>query len=161
MGKLFSEYKKAQVIKEQLQADTEKVKKLDKKRAEAIQKIADQMKQLQAKAADPTLAPDRKAEFQRQLEFTAKQGNLAAKRRQVWQGQRMRAIQENYVTEVTKVLSQIREKVAAYAKANGITAIYDKSAVATSGTNVLLFAKDKFDITADLLATLNEGDSQE
>lgn len=156
MGKLFKEYDQTKEVQKRLEADTEVIRDQDEKKAKVIQQLADQMKKIQDKAAEPSATPADKEKYQRQIQYIVKQGNAAEKRRQIWRGQRMRAIQENYVTEVKKLLSQIRDKVSAYAKEKGITKIYDKSARGTAQTKILLFSKDKFDITSDLLKTLND-----
>jgi Skp family chaperone for outer membrane proteins len=43
-----------------------------------------------------------------------------------------------------------------YAKAQGYTSVIDRSAKSKMGVDVVLFAKVEVDITADLLAVLNE-----
>eukprot|EP00112_Aurelia_sp_Birch-Aquarium-sp1_P003697 Seg14153.3 transcript_id=Seg14153.3/GoldUCD/mRNA.D3Y31 product="hypothetical protein" protein_id=Seg14153.3/GoldUCD/D3Y31 len=156
MGKLYNAYAKTKEIKDQSVKDAGKIREQNEVKVKAIQKIADEMKKLQAKMSDPTLAPDKKADMQKQLEFIARQGNMAEQRRQIWVGQRNRAINENYVAEMKKLLAEIRAKVADYAKSNDITTVYEKSAMATSGTKILVFSKDKYDITTDLLEIINK-----
>jgi Skp family chaperone for outer membrane proteins len=156
MKKLFDEYqltKDAQKIVKENQAE---IKKEDNEKVAEIRKIADQIDELTKLIDDGSIAPKAKEEHVRNRGLLANKGNALEHNRREWINRRNQAINENIVTEMRKILAQIQDKVAAYARDNDVDMIFDSSARGTTQTQFLIFSQDQFDITATLLETLNK-----
>ena len=157
MQKLFSEYHLTKGAQAKVKADQATIGKENNEKLAEIRKIATKIEELNKKIADGTIAPKAKEEFQRDRKIQANKGNALESNRREWLNRRNKAINENIAAEMKQILEQIQGKVTAYASDNDLDMVFDKSALSASRTKFLSFSKDQFDITSELLKTLNEG----
>lgn len=157
MQKLFAEYHLTKGAQAKVKADQVIIGKENTEKLADLTKIRDKIDSLTKKLADGTIAPKAKEEFDRQRKIEANKGNALETNRREWLNRRNKAINENIATEMKKILDEIQNKVKAYASDNDIDMVFDKSAIGASRTKFLAFSKDQYDVTAELLKTLNEG----
>jgi outer membrane protein len=157
MKKLFDEYHLTKVAQDTVKANQAEIAKENNEKLAEIRQIADKMAELTKLIDDGSVAPKIKEEHNRERSLQANKGNALENNRREWLDRRNRAINENIVTEMKKILAQIQDKVESYARSNDVDMILDKSARGSTQTLFLTFSKDQYDITAELLATLNEG----
>ena len=155
MKKLFDEYHLTKDAQDKVKANQKIIATENHAKLDAIRQIADQIKALGKKIDDPVIAANTRNKLVRDRQLLANKGNALENNRREWLNRRNKAINENIVTEMRKILAQIQDKVEAYARDNDIDMIFDKSARGVTQTHFLIFSKDKFDITATLLETLN------
>ncbi len=160
MKKLFDEYHLTKGAQDKVRANQVIIAKENNARLKDIRKIADNIKALTEQIDDPIVAIHTRDKFVRDRQFEANKGNALENNRREWLNRRNKAINENIVIEMRKILVQIQDKVEAYARANDIDMIFDKSARGVTHTHFLIFSKDKFDITIALLKMLNEDASK-
>lgn len=157
MKKLFDEYHLTKGAQAKVKDNQAEIAKENNEKLAEIRKIADKIGDLSKKIDDGSIAPKLKEQHVRERTLLANKGNALENNRREWLNRRNKAINENIVTEMRKILAQIQDKVEAYARNNDVDMILDKSARGTTQTQFLTFSKDQFDITAALLETLNEG----
>ena len=120
--------------------------KLDK-RQDDIKAIADEGKKAQEDLSNPMLSAASKASAQKKLE--------SVQRRYIAARQEMESEVRRYQGELADLESRlmklqtddIREKISAYAKANGFDMIIDST--------MLAFSKESFEVTDDILRAMN------
>ncbi len=156
MKKLFDEYYLTKSAQEQVKAEQAVIAKENNEKLKDINKIADEIKNLSKQIADPIVSQKQKDKLIRQRQLAANRGNALENNRREWLRRRNKAINENIVSEMRKILDQINAKVAEYARDNDVDMIFDKTSRGSTQTFFLCFSKDKFDVTATLLQTLNQ-----
>ncbi|MFT5632363.1 MAG: Skp family chaperone for outer membrane protein [Rubritalea sp.] len=156
MKKLFDEYHLTKGAQDKVKQDQAEIGKENNIKLADIRKVADKIEELSKMINDGTTAPKLKEEHIAERKRQANKGNALENRRREWVKTRNKAINENIVTEMRKILARIQDKVEDYARDNDVDMIFDKSARGTTQTHFLVFSKDQFDITSALLETLNK-----
>lgn len=156
MKELFEKYKETKTIKDRVSKNQAVILQDNKTRVAEIQKVVQVIDKKRKQLNDATLNETQKKKILLELKSLQQKGNALETGRRDWYERRMKAINEDIGSEMKKVLKQINEKVADYAKANNIDMILDKSGSSNAGTKFLLFSKNSFDITEKLLLTLNK-----
>lgn len=156
MKKLFDEYHLTKGAQDKVKQDQAEIAKQNNIKLADIRKVADKIEELSKMINDGTTAPKLKEKHVAERKLQANKGNALENRRREWLNTRNKAINENIVTEMRKILAQIQDKVEVYARDNDVDMIFDKSARGTTQTHFLIFSKDQFDITSALLETLNK-----
>ncbi len=155
MKKLFDEYHLTKVAQEQVKTLQAEIAKENNEKLAEVRVIAEKIDELSKLIDDGSVAPKAKEEHVRQRSLEANKGNALENNRREWLDRRNRAINENIVSEMKKILDQIQDQVEEYARKNDVDFILDKSARGATQTLVVAFSKDQFDVTAELLTTLN------
>jgi outer membrane protein len=70
---------------------------------------------------------------------------------------RMQQIEQQNTRMSAKLIDEIQGVVVVYAKEKSLAGVIDRSAQGRNGLQVVLYTNPKLDITADVLAILNEG----
>ncbi|MFT6793525.1 MAG: outer membrane protein [Rubritalea sp.] len=156
MKKLFDEYHLTKGAQDKVKQDQAEIAKKNNIKLADIRKVADKIEELSKMINDGTIAPKLKEKHIADRKLQANKGNALENRRREWLSTRNKAINENIVTEMRKILAQIQDKVEVFARDNDVDMIFDKSARGTTQTHFLIFSKDQFDITSALLETLNK-----
>jgi outer membrane protein len=157
MKKLFDEYHLTKGAQRKVKENQAAISKENNEKLAEIRKVADKIAELSKLIDDGSVAPKLKEKHVRERTLQANKGNALENNRREWLGRRNKAINENIVIEMRKILAQIQDKVETYARDNDVDMIFDKSARGTTQTHFLSFSKDQFDITSALLETLNKG----
>jgi outer membrane protein len=156
MKKLFDEYHLTKGAQDKVKQDQAEIAKKNNIKLADIRKVADKIEELSKMINDGTIAPKLKEKHIAERKLQANKGNALENRRREWLSTRNKAINENIVTDMRKILAQIQDKVEVFARDNDVDMIFDKSARGTTQTHFLIFSKDQFDITSALLETLNK-----
>ena len=156
MKKLFDEYHLTKGAQGKVKENQAEIAKENNEKLAEIRAIAKKIEDLSKLIEDGSIAPKLKEQHMCDRTLQANKGNALENNRREWLNRRNKAINENIVTEMRKILAQIQDKVEAYARDNDVDMIFDKSARGTTQTHFLIFSKDQFDITGSLLETLNK-----
>ncbi len=156
MKKLFDEYHLTKGAQGKVKENQAEIAKENNEKLAEIRDIAKKIEDLSKLIDDGSIAPKLKEQHVRDRTLQANKGNALENNRREWLNRRNKAINENIVTEMRKILAQIQDKVEAYARDNDVDMIFDKSARGTTQTHFLIFSKDQYDITGSLLETLNK-----
>ncbi|GAA5494975.1 hypothetical protein Rhal01_01144 [Rubritalea halochordaticola] len=156
MQKLFNEYHLTQTTQEKVKVDQARIQQENGERLKKIRDLQSKIENLSKQKQDPTVSDKKRVELEREIQMRVSEGNAADNERRQWLARRNKALNENIVAEMRSILGEIREKVEAHARENDFDLVLDKSARSANQVETFVFVKDKFDITAQLLETLNK-----
>lgn len=153
---VFKGFYKTQLAQDQIRQQADDIKLERGEIEEEISVLKEEVEALRTDARDETLSAEVRASKRDLLE--GKLVDLQAKEREMADFAKLRQEQlEKQNTRMTRTLfDEIHEAVILYAKAQGFDSVIDRSAQSRLGTQVVLFTKVEVDITADMLAVLNE-----
>jgi Skp family chaperone for outer membrane proteins len=153
---VFKGFYKTLLAQDQIRQQADDIKMERDEMEEDILALKEEVEVLRTDARDETLSVEVRASKRDLLE--EKLVALQAKEREMAEFDKLRRDQlEKQNTRMTRTLfDEIHEAVILYGKAQGYASVIDRSAQSRLGTQVVLFTKTDVDITADVLAVLNE-----
>jgi Skp family chaperone for outer membrane proteins len=153
---VFKGFYKTQLAQDQIRQQADDIKLEREEMGDAILALKEEVEALRTDARDETLSAEVRSSKRELLE--EKLVNVQAKEREMAEFDKLRREQlEKQNARMTRTLfDEIHEAVILYAKAQGYASVIDRSAQSRMGTKVVLYTKVDVDITADLLAVLNE-----
>lgn len=153
---VFKGFYKTQLAQDQIRQQADDIKLEREEMEEEVLALKEEIEVLRADARDEMLSTEVRASKRDLLE--EKLVNVMAKEREMGEFDKLRREQlEKQNMRMTRTLfDEIHEAVILYAKAQGFTSVIDRSAKSKMGIQIVLFAQVDVDITADLLAVLNE-----
>jgi Skp family chaperone for outer membrane proteins len=154
---LFKSFYKTQLAQDQIRQQADDIKMEREELEEGITALKEEVEALRADSRDETLSAEVRQGKREQLE--EKLVNVMAKEREMAEFEKLRREQlEKQNARMTRTLfDEIQEAIVLYAKAEGYASVIDRSAQSRRGTEVVLYTDADVDITADVLAVLNEG----
>ena len=157
LQEVFKQFYKTQMAKDQIRQQADDIKLEREEMEEEVQAMKEEVEVLRADSRDETLSEEVRENKRDQLE--EKLVELQRKEQEAVDFEKLRMQQmEQQNTRMTKKLfDEIHESVINYAKSKGFDAVVDRSAQSRVGTDTILYVSTKVDITADVLAALNEG----
>ena len=153
---VFKSFYKTQLAQDQIRQQADDIK-MERDELEAeVTAIKEAIEVLRTDARDETLSVEVRANKRDLLE--EKLVDLQAKEQEMadFEKLRMKQLEQQNSRMTRKLFDEIHDAVILYAKAQGYAAVIDNSAQSRTGTDVVLFTKTDVDITANLLAMLNE-----
>jgi outer membrane protein len=156
-NEVFKQFYKTQLAKDQFRQQADDIK-LEREEIEAeVEVMKEEIEVLRADSRDTTLSDEVRENKRDQLE--EKLVELQKKERDMIDFEKLRQqqMQQQNSRMTQKLFDEIHDVVIQYAKAQGYSAVLDRSAQSRSGTETVLFISPKLDITAEVLAVLNEG----
>lgn len=157
LQEVFKQFYKTQLAQDQMRQQHNDIKlELDEMEAE-VEVLKTEIEELRTDSRNETLSEEIRANKRDLLE--EKLVDLQKKEQEMIDFEKLRLEQLDAQNKrmTTKLFDEIHETVVNFSKMKGYAAVVDRSAQSRVGTDVVLFASAKFDITADLLAVLNEG----
>ncbi|MBN2162376.1 MAG: OmpH family outer membrane protein [Pontiellaceae bacterium] len=154
---VFKRFYKTQLAQDQIRQQADDIK-LERDEMEAeVETLKGKIEELRADSRDENLSEEIRANKRDLLEE-----NLVALQKKEqemadFEKLRMEQIESQNQRMTKKIFDEIHETVINYAKMKSFAAVVDRSAQSRIGTDVILFAAPKFDITAGVLEVLNEG----
>jgi Skp family chaperone for outer membrane proteins len=157
LQEVFKQFYKTQLAQDQIRQQADDIKMERSEIEDEVKIMKEEIEVLRADSRDDTLSDEVRENKRDQLE--EKLVNLQKKEQDMSDFEKLRMQQmEQQNTRMTKKLfDEIHEVVIQYAKAEGYSAVIDRSAQSRIGTDMILYTSPKLDITADVLALLNEG----
>ncbi|MDF7823857.1 OmpH family outer membrane protein [Pontiellaceae bacterium B12227] len=157
LQEVFKQFYKTQLAQDQIRQQADDIKMEREEIEEEVKVMKEEIEVLRADSRDKTLSEDVRANKRDQLE--EKLVNLQKKEQDMIDFEKLRMQQmEQQNTRMTKKLfDEIHEVVIQHAKAKGYATVIDRSSKSRIGTDIILYTSPKVDITAQVLAELNEG----
>ncbi len=157
LQEVFKQFYKTQLAQDQIRQQADEIK-LEREEIEAEVKVMkDEIEVLRADSRDETLSEEVRDNKRDQLEeklveLQQKESDMAE-----FEKLRMEQMEQQNTRMTKKLFDEIHEVIIQHAKAQGYSAVVDRSAQSRIGTEMILYTSPKVDITADVLAVLNEG----
>lgn len=157
LQEVFKRFYKTELAQDQIRQQADDIKMERGEIEEEVKVMKEEIEVLRKDSRDETLSDDVRQNKRDQLE--EKLVDLQKKEQDMAEFEKLRRQQmEQQNTRMTKKLfDEIHEAIINYAKAQGFSSVIDRSAQSRIGTDVVLYSVPKLDITADVLAVLNEG----
>ena len=137
--------------------EREDIKKDDQERIVAIKAMNDEMKLLNAELRDPSLAEAKRRASLEKLKLYDAKINALSKERDDFLKRRGNALNQKMASIMNEIRIEVVNRVAAYAKdSTDVDFVVDSSGLTTSQIPFLLFAREKVDLTDDMLKLLKK-----
>jgi len=157
LQEVFKRFYKTELAQDQIRQQADDIKLEREAIEDEVKVMKEEIEVLRKDSRDETLSDDIRQNKRDQLE--EKLVNLQKKEQDMddFEKLRMQQMQQQNTRMTTKLFDEIHESIINYAKAQGYSSVIDRSAKSRIGTDVVLYSVPKLDITADVLAVLNEG----
>ena len=156
MNRAFKEYNKTKDAEAKINEAKNQAKKEYDERADAYKKALDEINNLNKQLDAPALSAD--AKTQKAKERDDKIANIKNMEREIneFRQTRERQLQEQALRMREGIVKEISDVVNEKVKANSMDLVFDKSGMSLNGVPLLLFAKDNYDFTNDVITVLNK-----
>ena len=157
MAKLLTEYHLTKAALAEEDVEREEIKKDDQERIVAIKAMNDEMKLLDAELRDPSLAEAKRRASLEKLKIYDTKIKALGKERDDFLQRRGKALNQKMGSIMNEIRIEVVNSVAAHAKdSTDVDYVVDSSGLTTAQVPFLLFAREKVDLTDDLLKLLNK-----
>ena len=157
MAKLLTEYHLTKAAMAEEDIEREEIKKDDQERIVAIKAMNDEMKLLDAELRDPSLAEAKRRASLEKLKLYDAKIKALGKERNDFLKRRGNALNQKMASIMNEIRIEVVNSVAAHAKGStDVDYVVDSSGLTTAQVPFLLFAREKVDLTDDLLKILNK-----
>ena len=157
LQEVFKQFYKTQLAQDQIRQQADDIK-MEREEIEAeVAVMKEEVEVLRTDSRDLTLSEEVRENKRNQLEeklveLQKKESDMAE-----FEKLRMEQMEQQNNRMTKKLFDEIHQSIIQYAKAQGFSAVLDRSGQSRIGTDVVLYTSPKVDITADVLAVLNEG----
>lgn len=157
LQEVFKQFYKTQLAQDQIRQQADDIKREREEIEEEVKVMKEAIEVLRTDSRDTALSDEVRANKRDQLE--EKLVELQKKEQEMVDFEKLRMQQmEQQNTRMTKKLfDEIHDAVINFAKVKGYAAVIDRSAQSRIGTEAVLYSSPKLDITANVIAALNEG----
>ena len=157
MNRAFKEYNKTKDAESKINDAKNSAKKEYDDRADAYKKALDEINKLNQQLEAPALSAD--AKTQKAKDRDEKIASIKNMEREIneFRQTREKQLQEQAVRMRDGIVKEITDVVMAKVRADGMDLVFDKSGVSLNGVPTVMYAKDSYDFTTDVVTQLNKG----
>ncbi len=161
MKKVFENYYKTKDAEGKIKDAQNAAKKELDERMESYNKGISDVKRLNEEIERPELSKENKESKSKSRD--EKVGELKAMEREIgeFRQTREKQLQEQSVHMRGTIVEEINKVVADKVKAENFQLVFDKSGPSLNGMPVVLFARDEYDFTSDVITALNKAKGKE
>ncbi len=156
MKLVFDSYSKTKDAEAKINQSREQAKKELDERLAVFTKAQEEARKLNDEANKPELTEKAKAEKAKILNEKLQALGTLQREVQEFQQTRERQLSEQSVRSRNTLLEDINKVIADKVKAAGYDLVIDKSGQSLNAVGVLIYAKDSFDFTAEIVAEINK-----
>ncbi|RFC46058.1 MAG: outer membrane protein [Verrucomicrobia bacterium] len=157
MKLVFDSYSKTKEAEGKINEAREQAKKELDDRLGAFNKAQEEARKLNEEANKPELAEKAKAEKAKVLNEKLQALGTLQREVQEFQQTRERQLSEQSVRSRNALLEDINKVIADKIKGSGYDLVIDKSGQSLNAVGILVYSRDSFDFTADIIAEINKG----
>jgi outer membrane protein len=156
MNKAFKEYNKTKDSEKKINEAKDAAKKEYDDRAENYKKALDEINKLNQQLDSPALSADKKTSMAKERD--EKIANIKNMEREIneFRQTRERQLQEQAMRMRENIVKEITDVIMERVKGNSYDLVFDKTGPSMNGVNVVLYAKDSYDFTTDVITALNK-----
>lgn len=156
MKKVFESYYKTKDAESKINEARNNAKKELEDRMDQAKKLLEEVKKLDEDIARPELGKE--AKELKTKSRGEKAGELQTMDREIreFQSSREKQLQEQSVRMRGGIVDEINKVVTEKVKADGYDIVFDKSGPSLNGVPILLYAKESYDFTTDVVTALNK-----
>ncbi len=154
---VFKQFYKTKMAQDQIRQQADDVKNERQIIEKEIEVMTELVEELRADSRDESLGEavrqNKRDEFEETLVVLHKKGTDL----QEFEKLRMKQMEQKNQRVTKKIFDEIHEIIINYAKIKGFTAVIDRSSKSRVGTDTILYVIHKKDITAEVIAMMNDG----
>jgi outer membrane protein len=156
MNRAFKEYGKTKEAEAKINSARDAAKKEFDDRAEAYKKALEEVNNLNKQLEAPALSPD--AKTQKAKDRDDKIANVKNMEREIteFRQTRERQLQEQAMRMREGIVKEITDIVMDRVKSQNMDLVFDKSGPSLNGVPLVMYSRDTFDFTNDVVAALNK-----
>jgi outer membrane protein len=156
MNRAFKEYNKTKDAEAKINEAKNAAKKEYDDRADAYKKALDEINKLNQQLDAPALSAD--AKTAKAKERDEKISSIKTMEREIneFRQTRERQLQEQALRMREGIVKEISDVVMDKVKTNNFDVVFDKSGMSLNGVPILMFSRENFDFTSDVVAVLNK-----
>jgi outer membrane protein len=156
MNRAFKEYSKTKEAEAKINAARDAAKKEFDDRADAYKKALEDVNGLNKQLDSTALAADKKTQIAKDRDD--KINNVKNMEREIteFRQTRERQLQEQAMRMREGIVKEITEIVNDRVKTSNMDLVFDKSGMSLNGVPLLMYARDNYDFTNDVVAALNK-----
>ena len=157
LQEVFKRFYKTQLAQDQIRQQATDIKLERATMEDEVQELKEEVEVFRADSRDETLSEEVREAKRNQLE--EKLVELQKKESDVNDFEKLRTqqLEQQNKRMSLRLFDEIHEVIVKFSKEKGFAAVVDRSAQSRAGMQVILYASVQMDITADVLAVLNEG----
>ena len=157
MTKLLIEYHLTKAARAEENIEREDIKKDDQERIVAIKAMSDEMRLLDAELRDPSLAEAKRRASLEKLKLYDSKIKALSKERDDFLKRRGNALNQKMTSIMNEIRIEVVSRVAAHVKdSTDVDFVVDSSGLTTAQIPFLLFARERVDLTDDMLSLLKK-----
>ena len=157
MEEVFKRFYKTHLAQDQMRQQADDIKAERERVEEDVTAMKEKIEELRADSRDEALSEEVRRNKRNQLEAKLVELQKAEQDLVEFEQLRKKQMEQQNARMTRKLYDEIRDAVVVYAKAQGFSAVLDRSSQSRLGTQTVLFVAPKVDVTAQVLAVLNEG----
>ena len=156
MNRAFKEYNKTKDAEKKINDAKDAAKKEYDDRADSYKKSLDEINKLNQQLDSPALAGDKKTQLAKERD--EKIANIKNMEREIneFRQTRERQLQEQALRMREGIVKEITDIVTERVKANNLDLVLDKSGPSLNGVPLVMYSRDNWDFTNDVISTLNK-----
>ena len=156
MNRAFKEYSKTKDAEAKINAARDAAKKEFDDRADAYKKALEDVSALNKQLDSPALSPDKKTQTAKDRDD--KIANVKNMEREIteFRQTRERQLQEQAMRMREGIVKEITDIVMDRVKTQSMDMVFDKSGMSLNGVPLVMYARDNYDFTNDVVAALNK-----
>jgi outer membrane protein len=156
MNRAFKEYNKTKDAEKKINDAKDAAKKEYDDRADSYKKALDEINKLNQQLEAPALSAD--AKTQKAKDRDEKIASIKNMEREIneFRQTREKQLQEQAVRMRDGIVKEITDVVMTKVRSDSMDLVFDKSGVSLNGVPTVMFAKDSFDFTDDVITQLNK-----
>lgn len=156
MQALFKEYHVTNEAQKEINVARAQIQKEDEERLVRIRELETDLQNLRKQFNDPSVSDQKKRDIDKQAQSKQQEGMALDRERREFMQRKTQALNETMMLRMRGILEDIRKLVEERAKADDYDHVFDKSGLSQAQVPVLLYSKDRNDLTADILKVLNK-----
>lgn len=156
LQKLVNDFHKTEDAQKDLSLVQTRIQTENKARLERIQNIQKDLEGLKAQLQDGALAEGKMKELEDQYRNKNNEGIALDRERREYLERRTRSLNEKMTRTMRGIVDEINKVVETKAREGNYDFVFDKSARSGGGMKFLTYAKDSFDMTAEVIEELNK-----
>ena len=156
MNRAFKEYNKTKDAEAKINEAKNAAKKEYDDRADSYKKALDEINKLNQQLDAPALSAD--AKTAKAKERDEKISSIKTMEREIneFRQTRERQLQEQALRMREGIVKEISDVVMDKVKTNNFDVVFDKSGMSLNGVPIIMFSRENFDFTSDVVAVLNK-----
>lgn len=157
METVFTKYYKTELADKQLKVLAEEYNSERKEMVSQYESLQQDFNSMRDEAQNVALSEDVRTRKKEELDEKVVELRDQERKIQRFQESHQKQLQEQSLRMRKRIVTEIHDEISTYAKSKGITLVLDSSGQSLNGVEVVLYATNQLDITADVIGVLNKG----